>query len=241
MKLHKRLSINGADVTLNKEDVRLDLRSPGRAVFDVETTAAIKGLVVFRAGYNPEALEQVFYGYAESAFAIDKKQQRVFCRELSASLSSLMPLALRNATVGEILIDVAKGTGLKFITPDADYAKKTAPAFYSLSSGYACLDSLAETFSIPKYIWQQQGDGKIYAGSWDHSFWAGKKIELTTDMQSSSGLANSAKIPCLPKLRPGVLLDDNGYVTNVNWAGEHQVIEWDSNPWGTRWTNRSSV
>jgi hypothetical protein len=207
----------------------------------VEATGAIKGLVVFHAGYEPTELQQVFYGYAESAFAIDAKQQRVFCRELSASLSSLMPLALRNATMSQVLIDVAKATGLKFITPDADYAKKTAPAFYSLGSGYACLDSLAETFSIPKFIWQQQGDGRIYAGSWDNSFWADKKIALTTDMQTSSGLANSAKIPCLPRLRPGVLLDAKGYVTNVNWVGEHQVIEWDSNPWGTRWTNRSSV
>jgi len=241
MKLHKRLSINGADVTLNKDDVRLDLRSPGRAVFDVETTAPVKGLVIFRAGYSPEELQQVFYGYVESAFTIDKKQTRVFCRELSATLSRLIPVALRNVTMPDVLRDIAKETGLQFISATADYSKKTAPAFYSMGSGYACMDSLSEVYSIPQFIWQQQGDGKVFAGSWKDSFWADKKITLSVELLASTGLANSARIPCMPKLRPGVLIEGQGYVTNVHWDGDHQNIDWDSNPWGTRWTNRSSV
>ena len=241
MKLHKRLAINGNDVKLNKEDVRLDLRSPGRAEFDVETGEPIKGLVVFRAGYAPGELHQVFYGYVEGAFTVDKKQTRVFCRELSATLSRLIPLALRNTTMPDILRAVSKETGLQFITPETDYSKKTAPAFYSMGSGYACMDSLSEVFSIPQFIWQQQGDGKIFSGSWNESFWAGKKIALSTDLFSSTGLADAARIPCTPKLRPGVLIDGKGYITSVQWDGEHQNIEWDSNPWGTRWTNRSSV
>lgn len=241
MKLHKRLSINGTDVTLNKEDIRLDFRSPGRAVFDVETASAIKGIVVFSSGYTPTELQQVFVGYVESAFAIDKKQMRVFCRELSASLSRLIPVSLRNVVVADVVRVIAQETGLQFITPDADYTKKTTPAFYSIGSGYACMDSLSEVFLIPQFMWQQQGDGKIYAGSWNDSYWAGRNISLDIDMQTNSGLANTARIPCIPKLRPGLLLADKGYVTNVNWAGDYQVIEWDSNPWGTRWTNRSSV
>jgi hypothetical protein len=241
MKLHKRLSINGADILLNRDDIRLDLRSPGRAVFDIETTEPIKGLVVFHAGYSPSELQQVFYGYVESAFAIDKKQSRIFCRELSATLSRLIPLALRNATVADVFKAVSAETGLQFIAPAADYSKKTAPAFYSMGSGYACMDSLGEVYSIPQFMWQQQGDGKLFAGSWKDSFWADKKISLSVDLLSGTGLANSARIPCMPKLRPGVLLEGHGYLTNVQWDGEHQNIEWDSNPWGTRWTNRSSV
>ena len=168
MKLHKRLTVNGAGVTLNKDDIRLDLQSPGRAVFDIETTEPVKGLVIFLAGYSLDALQQVFYGYVESAFTIDKKQTRVFCRELCAALSRLVPVALRNVTMPEVLRDVAEETGLQFITPPVDYSKKTAPAFYSMGSGYACMDSLGEVFSIPKFVWQQQGDGKVFAGRPDH-------------------------------------------------------------------------
>lgn len=241
MKLHKRLSINGADVKLNREDIRLDLRSPGRAVFDVETTEPVKGFVVFNAGYSATELEQVFYGYAESYFAIDKKQTRVFCRELSATLSRLIPIALRNATINQVLADVSKETGLQFITPDVEYSKKTSPAFYSMGSGYALMDSLSEVFLIPQFVWQQQGDGKVFAGSWADSFWAAKPVTLPLDMINNAGMADAARIPCVPKLRPGIKLEGQGYLTNVHWDGEHQNIEWNSNPWGNRWTNRSSV
>lgn len=241
MKLHKHLTINGGAVTLNTDDLRLDLFNPGRGVFDVETTADIKGLVIFSAGYDPQQLQQVFYGYVENTFTIDKNQQRVFCRELCATLSRLVPVSLRNVTITDILRAISAETGLQFVTPDQPYTKKTTPVFYSIGSGYSCLDSLAEVFSIPQFIWQQQGDGKVFVGSWQDSFWAGKNVPLPVEIQAQSGLANSARIGCMPKLRPGVFLNGQHYVTKVHWDGQQQNIEWDKNPWGTRWTNRSSV
>ncbi|UUA73111.1 hypothetical protein [Cellvibrio sp. QJXJ] len=241
MKLHKTLTINGAQVHLNTEDLRLDLFNPGRAVFDVEPNAEIKGLVVFSSGYDPQQLQQVFFGYVENTFQIDKKQHRVFCRELCASLSRLVPVSLRNATINEILRAISTETGLQFVTPDKPYSQKTTPVYFSVGSGYACLDSLAEVFEIPQFIWQQQGDGKVFVGGWLDSFWGGKNINLPVDMQSNTGLANSARIACMPKLRPGVFINGNSYITKVHWDGQHQNIEWDKNPWGTRWTNRSSV
>ena len=39
MKLHKILSINGERVELVKDDVRLDLKSPGRATFTIQAQA----------------------------------------------------------------------------------------------------------------------------------------------------------------------------------------------------------
>jgi hypothetical protein len=241
MKLHKKIAIAGVAYELTTADIRLDLFNPGRAVFDVVADAALKGLVLFTAGHDPQQLQQVFYGYVENSFAIDKKQQRIFCRELCATLSRLVPVSLRNITLVDVLAAIAQETGLKFVTPEQDYTTKPAPAFYSMSSGYGCMDSLARVFGIPQFIWQQQGDGNVFVGSWQHSFWQGRDVELPLDMQAASGLANNAKIACIPKLRPGVFINSESYITKVHWDGEQQNISWDKNPWGTAWTNRSNA
>lgn len=241
MKLHKKITVAGVALELTTADIRLDLFNPGRAVFDVVADTALKGLVLFTAGHDPQKLQQVFYGYVENSFAIDKKQQRIFCRELCATLSRLVPVSLRNVTLVQVLAAIAQETGLQFVTPEQLYAKKTTPAFYSIGSGYSCMDALARVFEIPQFIWQQQGDGMLYVGSWQHSFWQGRAVDLPLDMQSASGLANNARIACIPKLRPGVFINGESYITKVHWDGEHQNVSWDKNPWGTRWTNRSSV
>lgn len=241
MKLHKKIVIAGETYPLTKEDVRLDLFNPGSAVFDVAADKAPAGVVHFYAGYNPQAMETIFVGYVDSSFAIDKKQQRVFCRELNAALTRLVPVSLRNVTLQEVLAAISKETGLDFVTPEQPYSSKKAPAFYSIGSGYYCMDSMAEVFAIPKYIWQQQGDGKTYVGSWEHSYWVDRPIELPTEMLASSGVANRARIPAFPKLRPGAMAQGLGIVTKVFWEGEQQNITWNKNPWGNRWTNRSNV
>jgi len=241
VKLTKKLTVSGKDYLLNTDDVRLDLFNPGKAAFDVVADAPLSGFAIFSAGYDPQNLQQVFYGYVENSFAIDAKQQRIFCRELSGVLSRLVPLNLRNVTLKEVLAAIAQETGIEFVAPDEPYSNKKAPAFYSMSSGYSCMDNLAHVFSIAQLIWQQQGDGKTYVGSWQNSYWKGRGIDLPVEVQASSGLANTAKISALPKLRPGVFLNNGNFITKVHWVGEQQNIAWDKNPWGTRWTNRSSV
>ena len=241
MKLHKQVWVGGTSYPLTKEDVRLDLFNPGSAVFDVSADVALAGLVRFCAGYDPQALQEVFAGYVDNSFAIDKKQQRIFCRELTGSLSRLVPVSLRNVSVRDVLAVIAQETGLKFITPEQAYSTKKAPAFYSLGSGYYCMDSIANVYSVPQYLWQQQGDGSVYVGSWAHSFWAGREIELPTSMMESTGIANMARIPAMPKLRPGAMASGAGVVTKVTWDGEHQIITWNKKPWGNRWTTRFAV
>jgi hypothetical protein len=241
MKLTKKITVDGVSYPLNVDQVRLDLFNPGRACFDVDADKKLSGLVVFLAGYDPQQLQQVFLGWIENCFQVDKRQQRIFCRELSGALFRLVPLSLRNINIKEIMAAISTETGLEFIVPSVAYADKKAPAFFSLGSGYMCMDAIAQIFSIPKFIWQQQGDGKIFCGSWNDSYWFGKPVEIPVDMQSENGLANSGKIPALPKLRPGAQLTTGHYITKLQWDGQHQNITWDANPWGTRWTNRSSV
>ena len=52
MKLNKTLTIDGQQCPLIEDDVRLDLRAPGRAVFTVVGKQPLRGLVTLDIGYN---------------------------------------------------------------------------------------------------------------------------------------------------------------------------------------------
>jgi hypothetical protein len=240
MKLHKLLTINGTAVELNVDDVRLNLFSPGRAAFTF-LGANTQGIVQYSMGYTPDALSVVFTGFIENSFAIDKKQNRIFCRELSAALNRVVPLSLRNCMLPDVLGEIGKQTAIRFVHPEQDYCKSRAPAFYSIGSGYHCMDSLARVYRIPQMMWQQQGDGNVYVGAWAHSYWAGKEIDLPVEWQAASGIANNARVPAVPNIRPGVKFTNGAFITGVSFSDAHMELEWDKNPWGTRWIKKSAV
>lgn len=97
-------------------------------------------------------------------------QQILVCRELAAILANPLPLNLRHFDLRGVLAAISSKTGLCFRVPERPYAQTKAPLFYSLASGYLAMDSLAQVFSIPDFIWQQQGDGEVFVGSWADSF-----------------------------------------------------------------------
>ena len=170
MKLHKELAINGVPYVLVKNEVRLDAKSPGRATFTIQASAPVKGLVTLDIGYNGNTLQRHFIGYVERSTTASSTQQVLFCRELAAILANPLPLNLRHVDLRAVLVEIGQHTGLRFRVPDRPYAAVKAPFFYSLAAGYQAMDSLARVFNIPDFIWQQQGDGEVFVGSWADSF-----------------------------------------------------------------------
>jgi hypothetical protein len=241
MKLHKLLTINGNAVEMNTDDVRLGLFKPGRAAFRVTSAEPIKGIVQFSIGYKPSELHALFTGYVENSFAIDKKQQQIFCREFTAALNRILPINLRNCSMADVLKSIHDTTAVNFVLPPQAYAQRRAPVFYSVGNGYHCMDALARIYRVPRFVWQQQGDGKVFAGSWEHSYWAGKEIALPVEWQAVSGISNTAKVPIVPSIRPGVKFTNGAIITEVGYGDTHMELNWEQNPWGTRWINKSVV
>jgi len=241
MKLTKLLTNNNSPLQLNSDDIHLSLTNPGTATFTVVSTSPVKGIVIFSVGYHPENMQIFFTGIITNCFQVTKNQYTLFCRELTYVLQQMLPLSLRNVTLNDTLAAISQQTGLSFVTPDRHYTKSPAAAFYSVGIGYHCMDALARVYRIPRAVWQQQGDGKVFVGSWDHSYWADREIDLPMEFQASSGISNSADIPAIPPLRPGVKLNTQAIVTSVRLSGTNMHITWDSNPWGTRWINKSTV
>ena len=227
MKLHKELAINGVPYVLVKNEVRLDAKSPGRATFTIQASAPVKGLVTLDIGYNGNTLQRHFIGYVERSTTASSTQQVLFCRELAAILANPLPLNLRHVDLRAVLVEIGQHTGLRFRVPDRPYAGVKAPFFYSVAAGYQAMDSLARVFNIPDFIWQQQGDGEVFVGSWADSFFGVRSplqlpVELFNDYQGNQ----SAMIAALPGLRPGATINNGERITSVALIDNQMAIRW---------------
>lgn len=230
MKLNKRLLIGNEQLKIISDDIRLNLFSPGRAVFTVQSETVCEGVVQLYMGYKVSEMQPFFTGYIESSTTLDSKQQRIFCRELQATLNRRLVLNLRHPTLQDTLRTIAGDSGLIFLTPDQAYATTMVPRFDSVGNGYHAIDSIADVFKIPKLICQQQPDNRIFVGSWEHSYWFDKPLEIPIKWQTNFGVSNSSRIPAVPKIRPGIKINEN-YLTAVHMSESHMQLTWNKNPW----------
>jgi hypothetical protein len=227
MKLNKVLTIAGTVYPLVKDDVRLELRNPGRALFTVQAAAPVKGLVMLDMGYNDGPLQRHFIGYVERCTPSNSTEQVLYCRELAAVLANPLPMNLRHADLRTVLGEINQKTALTFRVPDQAYAKVKAPFFYSLAAGYQAMDSLAQVFGIPDFIWQQQGNGEVFVGSWADSFFGTKSpLQLPIDLFDDYQGNQSAMVAALPGLRPGATINNGERITQVTLVGNQMAIKW---------------
>lgn len=227
MKLHKVVRINGQPFDLIRDDVRLDLRNPGRATFTVKSDTPQRGLVTLDLGYNDQPLQRHLLGYVERCITANAYEQVLFCREMAAILSYPQPMALRHVDLGAVLTEISRLTGLRFRVPDAAYARVRVPYFYSLGAGIQAMDSLAHVFNIPDFIWHQQGDGEVFVGSWADSYWGTRPaLQLPVELFDSYQSNQSAEVAALPGLRPGAMINQGQRITSVTLTGTQMVLKW---------------
>jgi len=228
MKLDRQLNINNTPYHVIEDRVVLDIDSPGRAQFLIDAAdqpVAAKQIVSFTLGYaKHDTMQRVFLGFIEAVNTIDRRQ-KLFCREFAATLFAPLPLDLRHVTMPEVIAEIHNRTGLTFAVGDGDYSRKKVANFYNLGNGYQAMQSMARVFGIKDYLWQQQGHGTIYAGSWRDSRWADLPIDVPAEMFTDHLSNNSAKLVSIPALRPGVKLNGN-IVTQVDFSGNQMVVTW---------------
>lgn len=169
MRLSRQLNINNVSYPVIEDRILLDLDSPGRAQFLIDAgdkPITAKQIVSFSFGYGiNDTMQRFFLGFIDTVNTVDRRQQ-LFCRELSATLFAPLALDLRHVTMLEVITEIHKKTGLTFSIGNGDYSMTKVANFYNLGNGYQAMQSMERVFKIPNYLWQQQGDGVIYAGSW---------------------------------------------------------------------------
>lgn len=224
MKLIKSITINGKPMGLVREHVCLDISTPGRADFTVRSPQPLSGIVQMSIGYRGQDFHTIFFtGMIRSSHTVDRSQQRIFCRELSAILWGIIPISIRNASLKDILGVYSRKTGLSFSVPDKAYGTTPCPVFQTVGNGIHGLDSLGAVFNIPDYIWQQQGDGTVYAGAWADSRWAEKPFYLPERFFQDVQLDGTKTTQVLPGLRPGVQLNGQ-YISSLQLTEHFMVV-----------------
>ena len=225
MKIIKTLLVNNQEVGLVSEDIRLELSSPGRATFVVRSNKPLDQIVFFDAGWSDGRIYRVFVGYIESSITINPQLQKLFCREMTATLNRDIFLALRYVTLKDVTTQINALTGLNFALPEADYTSRQSPFYYHLGDGYQAMDRIGTVYQIPLFIWQMQGNGTVYVGSWAHSRWSSRPIELPDKLFTDHTSTNSARLPMTPGIRPGVKFN-RGIINSTQLSGDSMVISW---------------
>ncbi len=198
--------------------------APGRAQLTLKGEATPNQLVAIELGWG-NTLRRVFTGFIERVAPEKPGYVSVFCRELAAILYHPMNVVMRHPTLMQLLRHITAQTGLQFVVPDKAYANSVIPCFYSTGNGYRVLDEIGHAFGIGDYMWQQQGNGQVYVGSWDDSYWADKPVQLSNALMTPEQSLKKATVPCMPHFKPGVRVNGRR-LASVEHTGTTSTLTW---------------
>ncbi len=223
MKLSKNIFINDKPYQVVKEEIALDVSTPGRAIFTVASEEKLSGMVHFEIGVAGRGVMVDFFtGFIERCTTVDAKQQKLFCREFTAVLWPVIPVSIRRCSMVDVLNIYSRKTGLQFALPGAEYTRTVKPLFQTAGTGIHGLDSLGAVFGIKNYIWQQQADGKVFAGDWNDSRWSGNDFPVDERFFQDVQPDGTKTLQVIPGLRPGVKM--NGEFINSLQLKEHFMV-----------------
>jgi len=219
-----RAYVDSKKVDMIDHWVVLHSLTPGNCQITVKGDVAKFAIVAVDLGWG-DMIDRVFTGYVERVMPAKKGWYTLFCRELTASLALNYSVMLRHPTLKTVLDELSPVTGLEFVVPDKTYAQTAIPCFYCDSSGYALLDNIGRTFKINDFMWQQQGNGKVYVGSYQDSFWINKPITIPNGLMTNHQSGRTVTMPSAPMIRPNVLANGSRIQT-VEFKTTQMTITW---------------
>ena len=223
MKLNERLYVGNQEGLVISAHCYLTYKSPGTAHIVTNIEPKVGQIIAYECGYN-NALQRWFTGYIESYKEVNDNEYTLFARELTGLLRHPLPLYYQHITLTGFLEQITDRTGIEFVVPDKEYATTIAPYIINSQQGYALMDNLGSIFGINKYIWQQQGNGKVFVGSWSDSIWANANIPIPANMLTDIGI-EGATIAMIPALRPGVIINGQR-IRNIELQKDKMTITW---------------
>lgn len=229
MKLIRKLTVSDKTYPVIEERLLLELNTAGRAQFMIDAPGfnpARFSAVAFDIGYSQHGqLSRLFLGYVEQFVRVDARRVRIFCREWGGMLHADVPLNLRHPTVIDVLMAIHAETQLNFSVPEAAYSRKKMPHFAHVGTGYQALSLIGRVFGIDDMIWQQQGGGAIYVGSWADSRWPSRQVQFQESMFKSHLSSQTAEIAAVPELRPGAVVNGRR-LKSLEFTGNSMLITW---------------
>ncbi|OTA20164.1 protein phage [Xenorhabdus beddingii] len=225
MKPLNRLYLSNDEIPLVDANLMLELSSCGRGFITAETTTDYTGkLVRLDVGYT-DLLLRWFTGYVERSQPAQNGYQRLFVRELVGVFDRPWPCSFQHPTLRQMVDWLQAQSGLTFTLPDAPYTDTPVPHYTHNGTGYQLLANLGQVFAIEDYLWHQLPDGSVYVGSWAHSLFAGKPVEIPNEFSQSQSAGNAMTLPLIQSLRPGFVVNQQR-LNKVNLTNENMTITW---------------
>jgi hypothetical protein len=232
--LVKRLELGGQVYPVVADEVRLALNGVGRGQFHVRAEEPIEAGVLARYTL---ALDGRAYPVLLGAVTEPSQRGpglwRVSVRELAAALERPAHLALRHVTPAQVLAALDDETGLRFLLPAAgSYLAERQPYFYAQGDGRAALAQMGEVWQVPRAVWAQLPDGRIYWGDWAASPFNTAPLTIPAGLVvERDELGGSLELPAVPALRPGMVVELAGeglrfLVQSVTFREDRTRLEW---------------
>lgn len=198
--------------------------SPARATLTLKGSVAVNSLIAVELGWG-NSVHRCFTGFVERVAPDVSGYTKVFCRELSAILYRDLNVCLRQPTLHQVLSNVTAKSGIQFVLPDKEYTATAIPCYYSVGNGYYLLDHLGTAFNIPDFIWQQQGNGQVYVGSWSDSRWGTSGVSIPSQLLTPTASPKTFSVPCMPQLKPHAQVN-GARLYSVSHSQTESVLTW---------------
>jgi hypothetical protein len=239
--LVKRLELGGQVYPVAADEVRLALNAVGRGQFHVRAEEPIEAGVLARYTLALDGRAYpVLLGAVTEVSQRGDRLWRIGVRELAAALERPVALALRHVTPAQVLAALEEATGLRFLLPAAgSYLAERQPYFYTQGDGRAALVQIGEVWQVPRAVWTQLPDGRIYWGDWTASPFNAEPLSIPAGLVvERDELGGALELPAVPALRPGMVVQLAGeglrfLVQAVTFREDRTRLAWEPIPGAT--------
>jgi hypothetical protein len=226
IKIISKLLIDGKPYQYSHRDIKTSLTQPGRASFSVISDTPLKGVVSYKIGYAGGSLVDFFSGYVENCESVNNGKQEILARHFTATLSKIVPISIRHASLTKVLEAITEQTGLVFKVLPGPHLEHITPGFYSVGSGLHCLDNLGQVFGIQNYFWTQTPTGAVLLGNYLETKQAANVVPLPKGFIQNIQSTQQGTTPPVPNLQAGAIIAGRGIVKTVQLVNNQMVITW---------------
>lgn len=231
MKINKQVIINNETKQIIDCNIILEINACGRGFITIPASSNISfknSIIKMNIGYGND-LQRYFTGYVESEQLAGRETKKLFIRELIGGYIQNIDCSFQHPTLKTVTDYLKSKKGLSFDLPDADYTNTKIPHFKHSGTGFHLLQEIGRAFNILDYTFYQKPTGTIYCGSYNDCYFNDKNINLGENLNkiaSSTAGSNMVKIPLVPKLRPGVKINDKKVIA-VNLINDNMTLTFE--------------
>jgi hypothetical protein len=232
VRLTKRLLINGQQIPLASDYVRLHLNDVGAGIFEVlEAPRSVRrALAELYVAVGDAEEYLILTGAVTETRQLAPGRLRLDVSELAMVLDSTIVINLMHGTARQVVAKIEGATGLRFLLPaGADYLDQRRVVFKYYGRCRDALEAAAGKWEVDEAVWFQLPDGRMYWGHWALGPYSKAPLPISSDLISQRDMErHTLVLPYIPALRPGMVVqsDFRFRIEGLVFSGDTARVEW---------------